>query len=94
MPLRVRCSSCGGATHPAAESVHGCSVQIADRISHPRDPIPPLPYLHECLLHQVLSLIPVPGHQVERAEQARVLGIEETLECLGTIDDPLPGGET
>jgi len=60
--------------------VQGHPVDVAARVIHPTDPIPPLTRLDERLLRELLRVVPVPRDQVHRTKEGLVLGVEELVE--------------
>lgn len=50
------------------------------------DLVPPLPQTQERVLHQLLRIVAVPGHEVQRLEQAFVLLLEEGVEAGPCLD--------
>ena len=75
-----------GAPVALAEQVHRGPVQVADRVVHPADPVPPFPNLEERVLHQLLRLGTVPGHEPQPPEQGPGLGLVEGLEGAGGLE--------
>src|SRR6266566_1919485 len=66
------------ATRP--EPVERDPEQVCGRVIDPMDHIPPLPELQERVLHQLLRVAAVPGHQVEGLEEALVFPLEQRAE--------------
>jgi hypothetical protein len=74
------------ATHP--ESVQGDPEEVGGEVLDPVDLVPPLPELQERILHQLLGILAVPGHEVEGFEEAFVILLEELVEagpCFGSF---------
>src|SRR4029453_10290466 len=72
--------------HP--ESVQGNAEQVAGRVVDPPDLAPAFPQAQERVLHQLLRVVSVPGHEVESLEEAFVFLLEELVEagpCLGAF---------
>ena len=63
-----------------AEQVHRGSVEVSHGVVHPTHAVPSLPDLEEGVLHQLLRLGAVPGHEPQPPEQGPSLGLVEDLE--------------
>src|ERR671924_221941 len=75
-----------GAPIALAEQVHRAPVQVANRVVHPADAVPPLPHLEERVLHELLRLGTVPGDEPQPPEQAASLRVVEGLEGAGRLE--------
>jgi hypothetical protein len=71
---------------PLAEQVHRGPIEVTDRIVHPGDAIPSLPHDEERVLHDLLSLGAVAGHEPQAAEQGLSLRLVEDLEVPGGLE--------
>ena len=71
---------------PLAEQVHRGSVEVPARVVHPADAVPSLPDAEERVLHQLLRLGAVPGHEPQPPEQRASLGLVEGLEGAGRLE--------
>jgi hypothetical protein len=70
---------------PVPEHVHRRPEQIRGRVGK-LDLVPAFPHAEEGVLHDLLRLVTVAGHEAQGAEQTRVLLAEELFEqprCLG-----------
>ena len=69
-----------------AEQVHRGPVEVPDGVVHPADAVPSLPHPEERVLHQLLRLGAVPGHEPQPPEQGPSLGLVEGLEGAGRLE--------
>src|SRR5438552_6069820 len=79
------------ATTTCPEPVERDPEQVRGGVVDPVDRIPSLPELQERILHQLLRVAAVPGHQVEGLEEALVFPLEQRAEAVRRLD-PLRGG--
>ena len=83
LPDRHRRSA---SAHP--EPVQGDAEQVAGRVLDPPDLAPTLPQAQERVLHQLLRVVSVPGHEVQSLEETPMFLLEELVEagpCLGAF---------
>ena len=70
---------------PAPERVQGDAEEVAGGIGDARF-IPAFPEFQERVLHQLLGVLAVPGHEVESLEETDVLLLEERVEAGPRFD--------
>ncbi len=70
--------------HP--EPIQGDAEQVAGRVVDPPDLVPALPQAQERVLHQLLRVVAVPGHEVQSLEEAFVFLLEERVEAGPCLD--------
>jgi hypothetical protein len=75
-----------GAPVALAEQVHRGPVQVPEGVVHPTDAVPSLPHTEERVLHQLLRLGVVPGHEPQPPEQCPSLHLVEGLEGAGGLE--------
>jgi hypothetical protein len=79
----------GRAAETVPEQVHRYPKEVGIRILQAGDALPSLPDLEERVLHDLLGLGAVAGHETKRAEERSAMGLEEVLERCGLLQGGL-----